>query len=39
MLIINFKGLKKSRRSSKPQPAESEAELADRDAMRMYVVQ
>lgn len=39
MLNINFKWLKKSRRSSEPQPAESEAEIADRDAMRMYVVQ
>jgi len=38
MLIINFKWLEKSRRSSEPQPAESEAEIADRDAMRMHYV-
>jgi len=39
MLIINYKWPKQWRPSFEPQLAESEAEIADRDAMRMYVVQ
>jgi len=39
MLIINFKWLKKSRRSSEPQLSESEAEKADSDIVHTYAVQ